>query len=125
MIGIIYIIFGLVKEKVSLKLGGGLSQCYIHAPIMSSQEKLLFKKFYARLSLNNRSMLDTSCTGSFMMKTIEFKWDLLEIIKCNSEDWDLDNGKESGIHLVLIVLNLLWIPMFSIVTSDNKFQHVI
>ena len=24
---------------------GGLSQCYIHAPIMSSQEKLLFKKF--------------------------------------------------------------------------------
>ena len=32
-----------------------------------------------------------------MMKTIEFKWDLLEIIKCNSEDWDLDEGKESGI----------------------------
>ena len=27
------------KEKVSLKLGGCLSQCYIHAPIMSSQEK--------------------------------------------------------------------------------------
>ena len=24
---------------------GGLSQCYIHAPIMSSQEKLLFKIF--------------------------------------------------------------------------------
>ena len=24
---------------------GGLNQCYIHAPIMSSQEKLLFKKF--------------------------------------------------------------------------------
>ena len=41
----IYIIFGLAKEKASLKLGGGLSQCYIHAPIMSSQEKLLFKKF--------------------------------------------------------------------------------
>ena len=80
MIGIIYIIFGLVKEKVSLKLGGGLIQCYIHAPIMSSQEKLLFK-IYARLSLNNRSMLDTSCTGSFMMKTIELRWDLVEIIK--------------------------------------------
>ena len=31
--------FGLTKEKASLKLGGGLSQCYIHAPIMSSQEK--------------------------------------------------------------------------------------
>ena len=42
-------------------------------------------------------MLDTSCTGSFMMKTIEFKWDLLERIKRNSEDWDLDEGKESSI----------------------------
>ena len=62
---------------------------------MSSQEKLLFKN-YARLSLNNRSMLDTSCTGSFMMKTIEFRWDLLERIKRNSEDWDLDKGKELG-----------------------------
>ena len=45
-------------------------------------------------SCPNHSMLDTSCTGSFMMKTIEFKWDLLERIKCNSEDWDLDSGKE-------------------------------
>ena len=42
---IIYIIFGLAKEKASLKLGGGLSQCYIHAPIMSSQEKWLFRNF--------------------------------------------------------------------------------
>ena len=41
-------------------------------------------------------MLDTSCAGSFMMKTIEFKWDLLETIKRNSEDWGSDNGKESG-----------------------------
>ena len=64
---------------------------------MSSQEKQLYQKIYARLSLDNRSMLDTSCTGSFMMKTIEFKWDLLERIKGNSKDWELDEGKESGI----------------------------
>ena len=31
------------------------------------------------------------------MKTIEFKWDLLETIIRNSKDWDLDEGKESGI----------------------------
>ena len=42
-------------------------------------------------------MLDTSCTGSFMMKTIDFRWDLLERIKRNSEDWEHDEGKESGI----------------------------
>ena len=59
--------------------------------------EMIIQKIYARLSLSNRSMLDTSCTGYFMMKTIEFKWDLLERIKCNSEDWDLDEGKESGI----------------------------
>ena len=41
-------------------------------------------------------MLDTSCAGSFMMKTIEFKWNLLDRIKHNSEDWDLDEGKKSG-----------------------------
>ena len=41
-------------------------------------------------------MLDTSCTGSFMKKTIEFWWDLLERIKRNSEDWGSDDGKESG-----------------------------
>ena len=49
---------------------GGLNQCYIHAPIMSSQEKLLFKKIYAWLSHNDRSMLGTCCIGSFMIKTI-------------------------------------------------------
>ena len=43
-------------------------------------------------------MLDT-CAGSFMKKTIEFRWDLLERIKRNSEDWELDEGKESGIKL--------------------------
>ena len=46
-------------------------------------------------------MIDTSCTGSFMKKTIEFTWDLLERIKRNSEDWELDEGNESGINLKL------------------------
>ena len=41
-------------------------------------------------------MLDTSCAGSYMLKTTEFKWDLLERIKCNSKDWDSDKGNESG-----------------------------
>ena len=56
--------------------------------------EMIIQKFYVRLSGNNRTMLDTSCAGSFVMKTIEFKWDLLERIKRKYEDWDLDNGKE-------------------------------
>ena len=59
--------------------------------------EMIIQKIYARLSDNNRTMLDTSCAGSFMMKTIEFKWDLLERIKRNSEDWGSYDGKESGI----------------------------
>ena len=57
---------------------------------------MIIQKIYARLSPNNRNMLDTSCAGSYMLKTIEFKWDLLERIKRNSEDWGSDDGKESG-----------------------------
>ena len=44
-------------------------------------------------------MPDTSCTRSFMKKTIEFWFDLLERTKCKSEDWELDEGKESDIKL--------------------------
>ena len=34
-----------------------------------------------------------------MKMTIEFKWYLLERIKRNSEDWEIDKDKESGINL--------------------------
>ena len=34
-----------------------------------------------------------------MKKTIEFRWDLLERIKHNSGDWELDEGRESSIKL--------------------------
>ena len=62
-------------------------------------QEMIIQNFYARLSLDNRNLLDTSCAGSYMLKTIDFKWDLLERIKRNSEDWELDEGKESGIKL--------------------------
>ena len=71
--------------------------------------EMIIQKNYARLSDNNRAMLDTSCTGSFMMKTIEFKLNLLERIKRNSKDWDLDEGKELGmtpIFSVSLALNM-------------------
>ena len=58
--------------------------------------EMIIQEFYARFSDNNRTMLDTSCAGSYMQKTTEFKWDLLERIKHNSEDWDSDDGKELG-----------------------------
>ena len=53
-------------------------------------KEIIIQNFYAQLSRNDQSMLDTSWTGSFMMKTIEYRWDLLERIKYNSEDWELE-----------------------------------
>ena len=48
--------------------------------------EMIIQNFYDQLSPNDRNMLDTSCAGSYMLKTIDFKWDLLERIKHNSED---------------------------------------
>ena len=61
--------------------------------------EIIIQNFYAQLSHNDRSMLDTSCVGFFMKKTIEFWWDILERIKFNSEDWELGEGKQSDIML--------------------------
>ena len=61
--------------------------------------EIIIQNFYARLSRNDQTMLDTSCVGSFMKKTIDFKWDLSERIRRNSKDWELDEGKQSGIKL--------------------------
>jgi len=61
--------------------------------------EIILQNFYARLSHGDQTMVDSASTGSFMKKTIEFRWDLLERIKHNSEDWELDRGNESGITL--------------------------
>ena len=69
--------------------------------------EIIIHNFYDRLSRDDQSMLDTSCTGSFMKNTIEFRWDLLERIKRHSEDWELDEDKSPVLNLNMIVLNLL------------------
>ena len=84
-----------------------------------SQEKLLYIIFILGLSRNEQSMLDTSCVGSFMTNTIEFKWHLLERIKRNSEDWDFDDGKESGMTPKFDCVNLLCIPMLFVDLALN------
>ena len=73
---------------------------------------MIIENFYARLSLDNRNLLDTSCAGSYMLKTIDFKWDLLERIKHNYEDWGSDDGKESGMTTKFDCVKSFMIPMF-------------
>ena len=68
------------------------------SPNHELSREIIIQNFYARLSHDDRIMLDTSCTGFFMKRDIDFQWNLLERIKCNSEDWELDEGKESGMN---------------------------
>ena len=75
---------------------GRLKSMLYSCPNHELSRDMIIQNLYARLSDNNRTMLGTSYAGSFMMKTIEFGWNLLDRIKRNSEDWDLDEGKESG-----------------------------
>ena len=42
--------------------------------------------------------LDACSEGSFTSKKVGAKWDLLETIQINNEDWYNDKGKESGIN---------------------------
>ena len=46
---------------------GRLKSMLYSCPNNELSREMIIQKIYARLSLNNRSMLDTSCTGSFMM----------------------------------------------------------
>src|SRR5215218_6396226 len=59
---------------------------------------IIIDNFYARLSFQDKTLLDTTCSGSFTSNKEEFKRDLLDRIKENAEDWENDKGKESGIN---------------------------
>jgi len=52
---------------------GRLKSMLYSCPNHDLSRETILQNFYARLFDNNRTMLDTSCAGSFMMKTIEFR----------------------------------------------------
>ena len=93
-IGIIYIYNFWPRDRESIALAWGRLKSMLYScPNHELSREIIIQNFYARLSRDDQSMLDTSCTGSFMKKTIQFRWDLLERIKHNSEDWGLYEGK--------------------------------
>ena len=88
------------REGESIAQAWGRLKYMMHTcPNHELSREIIIQNFYARLSHDDQTMLDSSSTGSFMKRTIEFRWDLLERIKRNSEDWELDKGNESGIKL--------------------------
>ena len=78
------------REGESIAQAWGRLKYMMHTCLNHELSKeIILQNFYARLSHDDQTMLDSSSTGSFMKKTIEFRWELLERIKRNSEDGNL------------------------------------
>ena len=86
---------------------GRLKSLLYSCPNHELSREMIIQKIYARLFGNNHTMLDTSCAGSFMKKTIEFRWDLFERIKRTLKIGNLTKVKSQVLSLCLSVLNLL------------------
>ncbi|KAK1694009.1 hypothetical protein QYE76_010706 [Lolium multiflorum] len=77
---------------------GRLKSLMLKCPIHELPGNIIIDNFYARLSFQDKTLLDTSCSGSFTRNKEEFKWDLLDRIQENTEGWENDKGRVSGIN---------------------------
>ncbi|KAK1646660.1 hypothetical protein QYE76_064465 [Lolium multiflorum] len=76
---------------------GRLKSLMLKCPIHELPGNVIIDNFYARLSFQDKTLLDTSCSGSFTRNKEEFKRDLLDRIQENTEEWENDKDRESGI----------------------------
>ncbi|KAK1670833.1 hypothetical protein QYE76_058992 [Lolium multiflorum] len=76
---------------------GRLKSLMLKCPIHELPGNIIIDNFYARLSFQDKTLLDTSCSGSFTRNKEEFKRDLLDRIQENTEGWENDKDRESGI----------------------------
>src|SRR4051812_19415954 len=58
----------------------------------------ILTNIYVRLSRQDKEMLDASSSGVFQTRSMEEKWDLIERIQKNTEDWEIDKGIEPAIN---------------------------
>ncbi|KAK1697479.1 hypothetical protein QYE76_014176 [Lolium multiflorum] len=77
---------------------GRLKSLMLKCPIHELPGNVIIDNFYARLSFQDKTLLDTSCSGSFTRNKEEFKRDLLDRIQENTEGWENDKDRESGIN---------------------------
>ncbi|KAK1572648.1 hypothetical protein QYE76_018788, partial [Lolium multiflorum] len=77
---------------------GRLKSLMLKCPIHELPGNIIIDNFYARLSFQDKTLLDTSCSGSFTRNKEEFKRDLLNRIQENTEGWENNKDRESGIN---------------------------
>ena len=62
----------------------------LKCPIHELPKDIILTIFYARLSRHDKGMLDASSSGVFQTRSIEDRWDLIERIQKNTEDWEIE-----------------------------------
>src|ERR1041385_5385451 len=67
---------------------GRLKSLMFKCPIHKLPKDIILTNFYAMLSRQDKEMLDASSSGVFQTKSIEERWDLIERIQKNTEDWE-------------------------------------
>jgi hypothetical protein len=77
---------------------GRLKSLMLKFPIHELPRNIIINNFYARLSGYYKDYPDACFDGSFTSKDVDVKWNLLETIQNNIEDWDSEKGKGSGIN---------------------------
>src|SRR4051812_39879326 len=77
---------------------GRLKSLMLKCPNHELPKEIILTNFYARISLQDKEMLDASSSGVFQTRSIEEKWDLIERIQKNTEDWEIDKGIEPAIN---------------------------
>jgi hypothetical protein len=90
--------FHLYDGESIAQAWGRLKLLMLKCPIHDLPHNIVINNFYARLSGHYRDYLDAYFEGSFTSKEVDAKWDLLETIQNNIEDWDSDKGKGPGIN---------------------------
>ncbi|KAK1617062.1 hypothetical protein QYE76_022579 [Lolium multiflorum] len=79
----------LLSPRSWLRDGGGSGRLFKY-------EHCIVELVNSGIEGSHKTLLDTTCSGSFTSNKEEFKRDLLDRIKENAEDWENDKGKESG-----------------------------
>src|SRR3954464_14424300 len=77
---------------------GRLKLLMLKCPIHELPKNIILNNFYSRISLHDKDLLDASCARSFTHMKEEAKWDLLDRIQDNTEVWENDKGRKSGIN---------------------------
>src|SRR3954466_2090107 len=68
---------------------GRLKSVMLKYPNHEIPKEIILINFYARLSRQDRELLDASSSGVFRTISVEDRWDLIKRIQKNTEDWEI------------------------------------